>query len=74
MTTNAQRILNDALQLPPTDRAELIQRLFESFDRDHDPVLDNQWADEAESRIDAYDQGKLPGSLVADVFARINRQ
>jgi putative addiction module component (TIGR02574 family) len=74
MTAITERVLNDALSLPPIERAELIQRLFQSFDVSEDNHIDAAWAEEVESRIDAYDKGLLTASPAEDVLARINRR
>lgn len=74
MTATAEHILKDALDLSPVERAELIERLFQSFDRSQDRRVDAAWATEIESRIDAYDKGKINASSAEDVFARINRR
>ncbi len=67
MTAITERVLNDALSLPPIERAELIQRLFQSFDVSEDNHIDAAWAEEVESRIDAYDKGLLTASPAEDV-------
>ncbi len=36
MTAITEKVLNDALSQPPIERAELIQRLFQSFDVSED--------------------------------------
>ena len=74
MTATAERILNDALALPPIERAELIQRLFQSFDIPEDKHIETAWREEVESRIEAYDQNLLTASPAEDVLARINRR
>lgn len=74
MTSTAAQILKDALELPPVDRAEIIERLFLSFDPSGERRVDAAWSEEIESRIDAYDQGKLVASRAEDVLARINRR
>ena len=74
MTATAERILNDALALPPIERAELIQRLFQSFDGPEDKHTETAWREEVESRIEAYDQNLLTASPAEDVLARINRR
>lgn len=74
MTATAEHVLKDALDLPPVERAELIERLFQSFDRSQDRRVDAAWATEIESRIDAYEKGKINSSPAEDVFARINRR
>jgi putative addiction module component (TIGR02574 family) len=68
------RVLNDALSLPPIDKAELIQRLLQSFDAFKDNHIDTAWTEEVESRIEAYDKGLLTASPAEDVLARINRR
>jgi len=50
--TAAEKIMQDALELPPVDRAELIERLFQSFDAPHKTKVDAAWANEFESRLD----------------------
>lgn len=72
MTAITEKIIKDALELPPVDRAELIERLFQSFDVSRDARIDAAWATEFESRMDAYKDGKIGASPVEDVMARIN--
>jgi putative addiction module component (TIGR02574 family) len=74
MTTATQRLLQDALRLGPVERAELIERLFHSFDRTGDRRVDAAWAEETESRIDAYDAGRIPADSAEAVLARINQR
>jgi len=74
MTATAQSVLNDALALPPIERAELIHRLFQSFDVSLDKRVETAWAKEIESRIEAYDKGLLTASPAEDVLARINQR
>jgi putative addiction module component (TIGR02574 family) len=74
MTATAEQVLKDALELPPVDRAELIERLFHSFDSTSNARVDSLWAAEIESRIDAYDKGEIAASSAEEVFARINRR
>jgi putative addiction module component (TIGR02574 family) len=74
MTALAEQVLKDALSLPPVDRAEIIERLFRSFDSSADRKVDRAWAEEVESRIDGYDQGKIGASSAEDVMGRINRR
>ena len=74
MTTATQSILKQALNLNPVERAELIEELFHSFDKDHDDKIDSRWANESESRIDAYDVGKITSDSAKAVFERINKR
>ncbi len=74
MTATAQKVFNDALSLPPIERAELIHRLFQSFDISVDKRVETAWAKEIESRIDAYDKGLLTASPAEDALTRINQR
>ena len=74
MTTTTQQLLQEALRLNPIDRAELIEELFHSFDRSGDQRVDAAWASEAESRIDAYETGRIPADSAEAVLARISQR
>jgi len=74
MFANAEKILEEALKLPPQDRAELLERLLATFQEPPDPELDKLWAQEAEDRLDAYERGELGTVSEEEVFARIDRQ
>lgn len=51
-------ILKEALALKPEQKAKLIDKLLSSLDMP-DKEIDKLWAKEAESRIDAYERGKI---------------
>jgi putative addiction module component (TIGR02574 family) len=74
MTTATRSILKQALNLNPVERAELIDELFHSFDDAHDDKIDGLWAGESESRINAYDAGKITSDSAKAVFERINKR
>lgn len=74
MTPQSQQILRDALDLPPTDRAELVEQILASFDFPARKDIDAAWAREAEDRIDAYERGDIASSPADDVFKDIDRQ
>jgi putative addiction module component (TIGR02574 family) len=74
MTQTTKALLKRALTLNPVDRAELIEALFRSFDRRGSAQNDAQWADEAESRLDAYIAGKIPADTAEAVFGRIGQR
>jgi putative addiction module component (TIGR02574 family) len=73
MTIQAKQILKKALLLPPTERAELIEMVFNSFNYRNEYNFDVLWAKEAESRIDAFEKGKLKAIPVKKVFQRIEK-
>jgi putative addiction module component (TIGR02574 family) len=72
MTAVAEKVMESAMSLSPIDRAELIERLFFSFDPSPDRGVDKSWEEEIESRIDAYDAGKIKASPASEVFNRIS--
>ena len=74
MSANAEKILQEALNLPLQDRAEVSERLLATFQEAPDPELDKLWAQEAEDRLAAYDRGELGGAPAEEVFARIDQQ
>ena len=73
MTQQTQQILKKALSLPPIERAELVEKVFDSFNGSSKINFDHLWAQEAESRIDAFEKGKLKSISVKKVFQRIEK-
>lgn len=69
----SKRILAEALELTPIERAELVEELLSSFTYSGRNSNDAIWAKEVEDRIDAYDAGELKSSPADEVFQRINR-
>jgi putative addiction module component (TIGR02574 family) len=70
MTARAEQVLSEALSLPPSERAQLAERLFSSLDISQ-KELDRLWAQEADSRIDAYERGDIKAVSANDVFKNI---
>ena len=58
MTAQGKRILEEALALPPIERASLVEELLSSFDFPSREEVDALWAAEVEDRIDAYERGR----------------
>lgn len=73
MTASAQALLNEALKLPPIDKASMIEELISSFDPNSRAQIDKEWADESESRISAYDAGLLKARPFEDVIRELNK-
>jgi putative addiction module component (TIGR02574 family) len=71
MTARAEQVLTEALSLPPSERAQLAERLFSSLDISQEE-LDCLWAQEADSRIDAYDRGDIKAISASDVFKNLS--
>lgn len=72
MAITKERVLYEALSLPPIERAQLIEEVLSSFEFPTRHEFDENWAVEAEDRIEAYERGELKTSSAEDVFKRIN--
>jgi putative addiction module component (TIGR02574 family) len=74
MTPQIERILREALDLPPIDRAELVEQILASFEFPARQDIDAAWAREVEDRVDAYERGEIASSPAGEVFKEIERQ
>lgn len=63
-------VLKEALTLKPAQKAELIDKLLSSLDKP-DKEIDELWAKEAESRIDAYEKGKIKAVSLDKVTEKV---
>lgn len=61
------------MHMAPIDRAELVELLLASFEREDRQELDAKWGEEAQSRLEAYTQGELSARSSQDVFKDINK-
>lgn len=68
MTPQSQQILREALDLPPIDRAELVEQILASFEFPAHQETDAAWVQEAEDRIDAYERAEIETSSAGEVF------
>ena len=74
MTPQSQQILREALDLPPADRAELVEQILASFEFPARKEIDAAWAKEAENRIDAYERGEIHSTPASEIFKEIDQQ
>lgn len=74
MINTYDQVFNAALSLPPGLRAMLAEHLFKSLDAQNQSEIDTLWADLAEQRLAAIEQGEvtlIPGEQVLrDLRAR----
>ena len=70
MSTRSAHILEEALALPPQERAELVDQILASFGTAPDQAMLKKWGEEAESRLDAIERGDLPTIPADQVFAK----
>ncbi|MHC5934624.1 addiction module protein [Nostoc sp.] len=59
MVNTYDEIFDAALSLPPGLRAMLAEHLFKSLDAENQLEIDTLWADEAEKRLQAVEQGEV---------------
>jgi putative addiction module component (TIGR02574 family) len=69
MMAALNEILKEALSLKPSQKAELIDKLLSSLDVP-DQEIDKLWAEEAEDRIEAYEQGKIKALTLEKVLEK----
>lgn len=74
MLQETSKLFEEAKKLPPAERAELIEKLLDSFDTEQNKEIDKTWAKEAESRLDAYEAGLIEGIPITNVFEDIERK
>lgn len=64
-----EKVLKEAISLPPAEQAKLVDQLISILDKpDHE--LDALWAEEAESRLDAYNNGTLKAVSLDEVLSK----
>ena len=73
MSPQAHEVLAQALKLSPLEKAELVERILDTFLLPERKAIDEHRSAEAEDRIDAYDRGEVAARSVMDVFARIEQ-
>ncbi len=74
MSGGTQSLFDEALALPPVERAALIEALPASFDPNRRRPVDRQWAVESKKRLDACDRGEMNARPLEDVVRMIKRQ
>jgi len=57
---NLTTIQNEVRKLKPSQRASLIDLLWDSLDSEHLKEIETKSAAESEDRIDAFERGELP--------------
>ena len=68
MKAESENLLKAALELPPIERAALVDRLITSLDRPND-AIDQVWRKEIGARLRAYRSGTAATVSAEDVLA-----
>ncbi len=72
MNSQVETLLDQARALPPRERAELLDALFDLVSP-ATPAWEEAWIDECEDRMAAIDRGELPLIAAAEVMAKYGR-
>lgn len=72
MSEVAEKLVREALQLDPIQRAAVIEELLSSLDKP-DPALDAKWAKEAADRLSGFRAGDIEAIPANEVFAELRR-
>jgi putative addiction module component (TIGR02574 family) len=70
MSTTADKILSEALALPPQARAFVAERLIESLDAAPGAEISPEWREEIRKRCREVDEGRVELRNAAEVFAK----
>jgi len=72
MSTKTKEILNQALGLPPVEKAHLVDCLLSSLDKP-DEEIDSLWREEVDKRLDAYQAEKLTSVSLQQALSKYQR-
>ena len=76
MNAKAKALLEDALRLSDSERAEIAGALLESIEPETDADVEQAWREEVKARVDALDSGQVetvPWEQVRDhLFTRLS--
>ncbi len=59
MDTQAEQMLQSALNLPPDDRVEIAESLILSLDEKRAAEIESAWAEEIKRRLESIDKGEV---------------
>ena len=65
---------NELLNLSASERAKLIDVLWDSLSEPGAKAREAAWAEESERRVDAYDRGSLKSRSAGEVFAELEKK
>jgi putative addiction module component (TIGR02574 family) len=73
MSDAAKILIDQALELPSSERAIVAEQILLSLDRP-DKEIDAAWAAEAENRIDAYEKGEIQAASIGEVLGKYDQE
>ncbi len=72
MVISKDELYKEAINLSPMDKAQLVEVLLSSFNFKGRSEIDKKWADEAEDRLEAANNGLIKKVSMDDVFASLD--
>jgi putative addiction module component (TIGR02574 family) len=69
----SRQLMNDALRLPPTDRAALVGALMQSLEAERDPDAESPWLANARSRLETLREGQGTTISWSEAYRRIHQ-
>ncbi len=69
MTQSVNAILNQALELTASERADVVEKLLSSLDAP-DSTIDSIWAKEADARVEEFERGQIGSTSAEEVFKK----
>ncbi|MBE9502963.1 MAG: addiction module protein [Proteobacteria bacterium] len=69
MKSDINHILEEAMELSPAEKAELVTSLLSSID-EPDREIDAQWQKEVEDRVKAHKRGEIKARSLQEVLAK----
>lgn len=77
MNVKAKALSEQARQLTPEERIELVEDILRSLDLrsldEPDPKIDELWATEARDRLEAYRRGEIEAIPLEEVIAGLQK-
>jgi putative addiction module component (TIGR02574 family) len=73
MSELAEKLIEEALSLPPDERAAVAERLLSSLEPELSQI-DQLWAAEAEDRLNAYNRGEIEAIPADEVFKTVKNR
>ncbi len=70
MSKRGAQVSEEALSLPPAERAELADRLLANLDSSPERKIDKLWAQEAEDRLEAFERGEIKAVSLKEALDR----
>ena len=72
MIISKEELFNEAINLPPMDKAKLVELILSSFNFQGRKEIDSAWAIEAEDRIKAIKNGDMEKISMEDLFSSLD--